>query len=80
MIDLKLLENNYEETKEKLLKKGVNESLLETAKSLFEKQKPLKQQIEPLQAQRNILSKEIGKFMKNKEIDKANKIKKKLRK
>jgi seryl-tRNA synthetase len=78
MIDLKLLENNYEETKEKLLKKGVNESLLETAKSLFEKQKPLKQQIELLQAQRNILSKEIGKFMKNKEIDKANKIKKEV--
>jgi seryl-tRNA synthetase len=78
MIDLKLLENNYEETKEKLLKKNVDEILLEETKALFEKQRPLKQQIEQLQAKRNSLSKEIGKFMKNKEIDKANEIKKEV--
>jgi seryl-tRNA synthetase len=78
MIDLKLLENNYEEIKEKLLKKNVDEILLEETKALFEKQRPLKQQIEQLQAKRNSLSKEIGKFMKNKEIDKANEIKKEV--
>jgi seryl-tRNA synthetase len=78
MIDLKLLENNYEETKEKLLKKNVDEILLEETKALFEKQRPLKQQIETLQAKRNSLSKEIGKFMRNKEIEKANEIKKEV--
>ncbi len=78
MIDLKLLENNYEETKEKLLKKGVDENLLEETKVLFEMQRPLKKQMEELQAKRNSLSKEIGKFMKNKEIDKANEIKKEV--
>jgi seryl-tRNA synthetase len=78
MIDLKLLENNYEGTKEKLLKKGVDENLLEETKVLFEMQRPLKKQMEELQAKRNSLSKEIGKFMKNKEIDKANEIKKEV--
>jgi seryl-tRNA synthetase len=78
MIDLKLLENEYETTKAKLLKKSVDENLLEETKALFEKQKPLKQQLEALQAKRNSLSKEIGNFMRNKEIDKANDIKKEV--
>jgi len=78
MIDLKLLENEYETTKEKLLKKSVDENLLEETKELFEKQKPLKQQLEALQAKRNSLSKSIGALMRDKKIDEANEIKKEV--
>ena len=78
MIDLKLLENDFENTKQKLLKKKVDEVLLEEVKVLFEMKKPLKSQIEQLQAKRNSLSKEIGKFMKNGEIEKGNEIKKEV--
>jgi len=78
MIDLKQLENEYEVIKEKLLKKGVDETLLEETKELFEKQKPLKQQIESLQAKRNSLSKNIGALMRDKKIDEANEIKKEV--
>jgi len=78
MIDLKQLENEYEIIKEKLLKKGVDEKLLEETKELFEKQKPLKQQIESLQAKRNSLSKNIGALMREKKIDEANEIKKEV--
>ena len=78
MIDLKLLENDFENVKEKLLLKKVDEKLLEEVKVFFEMQKPLKKSIEDLQAKRNSLSKEIGNFMRNKEIDKANEIKKEV--
>ena len=78
MIDLKLLENDFENTKQKLLKKKVDEVLLEEVKVLFEMKKPLKSQIEQLQAKRNSLSREIGKFMKNGEIEKGNEIKKEV--
>jgi len=78
MIDLKLLENDFENIKEKLLLKKVDEKLLQEVKVFFEMQKPLKKEIEELQAKRNSLSKEIGNFMKNKEIDKANEIKKEV--
>jgi seryl-tRNA synthetase len=78
MIDLKLLESDFETTKEKLLLKKVDEKLLEEVKVFFEMQKPLKKEIEDLQAKRNSLSKDIGNFMKNKEIDKANEIKKEV--
>ena len=78
MIDLKLLENDFENTKQRLLKKKVDELLLEEVKVLFEMKKPLKSQIEQLQAKRNSLSREIGKFMKNGEIEKGNEIKKEV--
>jgi len=78
MIDLKLLENDFENVKKRLLLKKVDEKLLEEVKVFFEMQKPLKKSIEDLQAKRNSLSKEIGNFMRNKEIDKANEIKKEV--
>jgi len=78
MIDLKLLENDFESVKEKLLLKKVDEKLLQEVKVFFEMQRPLKKQIEELQAKRNSLSKEIGQFMRNKEIEKAEKIKKEV--
>jgi seryl-tRNA synthetase len=78
MIDLKLLENDFENVKNRLLLKKVDEKLLQEVKTFFEMQKPLKKEIEDLQAKRNSLSKEIGNFMRNKEIDKANEIKKEV--
>jgi len=78
MIDLKLLENDFENVKEKLLLKKVDIKLLEEVKTFFEMQRPLKKQLEELQAKRNSLSKEIGQLMRNKEIDKANEIKKEV--
>jgi len=80
MIDLKLLENDFENIKAKLLLKKVDEKLLEEVKEFFELQRPLKKEIEELQAKRNSLSKEIGQFMRNKEIEKANEIKKEVEK
>jgi len=78
MIDLKLLENDFENVKKRLLLKKVDEKVLEEVKVFFEMQKPLKKSIEDLQAKRNSLSKEIGLYMRNKEIDKANEIKKEV--
>jgi seryl-tRNA synthetase len=68
MIDLKLLEKDFENISKKLSLKGVNLSLLEEIKSLFEKKKEILKKTEELKAKRNTLSKEIGKLMReNKE-------------
>ena len=75
MIDLKLLEKDFENVKNRLTIKKVDEKLLLNVKELFETKKPLKTAIEELQAKRNSLSKEIGKYMKEKNIEKANEIK-----
>ncbi len=75
MIDLKLLENNFDETAKKLTLKGVDKALLEEIKKLFENKKELKKEIENLQAKRNTLSKQIGILMKEGKKDEAEKIK-----
>jgi len=77
MIELRLLEKDFENTANKLKLKGVDENLLSEIKKLFEKKKELKREIETLQNKRNTLSKEIGKLIKeNKE--KAEEIKKEV--
>jgi seryl-tRNA synthetase len=78
MIDLKQLENSFEDVKSRLLLKKVDETLLDEVRVLFEMQKPLKREIEDFQAKRNSLSKEIGQLMRNKEIQKGNEIKKEV--
>ena len=78
MIDLREFENNFEEIKKRLLLRKVDEKLLQEVKVLFEVKKPLKKQLEELQAKRNSLSKEIGQYMRNKEIQKAESIKKEV--
>ena len=75
MIDLKLLENNFDKTAKKLTLKGVDKALLEEIKKLFENKKELKKEIENLQAKRNTLSKQIGILMKEGKKDEAEKIK-----
>jgi seryl-tRNA synthetase len=78
MIDLKQLESNFNQIKDRLLTKNVNESLLEEVKSLLERKKPLKRELEELQAQRNSISKKIGQYMRNGQIEEADKVKKEI--
>ena len=65
MIDLKLLEKDFENISKKLSLKGVDENLLKEIKKLFQQKKELLHKIEELKAKRNTLSKEIGKYIKN---------------
>ena len=77
MIDLKLLEKDFENVAKKLSLKGVEEKELENIKILFEEKKKLQQQIDELLNKRKTLSKEIGKFMKS-DPAKAEEIKKEV--
>ncbi len=60
MIDLKLLQKDFEEVKRKLLRKGVEESTLETLRVKNEELKEAKKNFEALQAAQNAMSKEFG--------------------
>jgi len=75
MIDLKLLEKDFEKISQKLKTKDVDEEILKEIKELFEKKKKLLEQIQSLQNRRNTISKEIGVLMKNKETQKAQELK-----
>jgi len=60
MIDLKLLQKEFESIKTKLIRKGVNVTLLEELKLRNEKLKEAKANFEEFQAKRNAMSKEFG--------------------
>lgn len=60
MIDLKLLQKDFETTKTKLMRKGVSAELLEELKEKNENLKEAKANFEELQANRNAMSKEFG--------------------
>ena len=75
MIDLKLLENNFDRTAKKLILKGVDPEFLKEIKELFEKKKNIQHKLQTLQAQRNTLSKQINVLMKEGKKDEAEKIK-----
>ena len=77
MIDLKLLEKDFDKTANRLKLKGVEEKDLIEIKNLFEERKKLKTKIDELLNKRNTLSKEIGKFIKN-DPNKAEEIKKEV--
>ncbi len=57
MIDLKLLQNNFNETERKLKKKGVDEELLHELQNMFMKMKKARTELEGLQAEQNAKSK-----------------------
>jgi seryl-tRNA synthetase len=75
MIDLKLLENNFDQTAKKLILKGVDPEFLKEIKELFEEKKNIQHQLQTLQAKRNTLSKQIGVLMKEGKKEEAEKIK-----
>ena len=60
MIDLKLLQKDFETISKKLQRKGVDEKLLEKVKIKFEELKEAKANFEALQAAQNAMSKEFG--------------------
>ncbi|MBA1438278.1 MAG: serine--tRNA ligase [Epsilonproteobacteria bacterium] len=60
MIDLKLLQKDFDTVKTKLLRKGVDEALLEELRKKNEELKTAKKEYEALQAAQNAMSKEFG--------------------
>jgi len=60
MIDLKLLQKDFDTVSKKLKRKGVDEKLLEKVKIKFEELKEAKANFEALQAAQNAMSKEFG--------------------
>ena len=60
MIDLKLLQKDFDGMSKKLMRKGVDEKLLEKVKTKFEELKEAKTNFETLQAAQNAMSKEFG--------------------
>ncbi|MEO1923567.1 MAG: serine--tRNA ligase [Nautiliaceae bacterium] len=80
MIDLKLLERDFEKISKKLALKGVSKETLKEIKKLFEEKKEAQKVLEELQAKRNALSKEIGKLMKEGKREEAEKLKQEVAK
>lgn len=62
MIDLKYLQNNFQEASTKLSKKGVGYETLEELKALFELLKDANTRFETLKAEQNRLSKTFGEY------------------
>ncbi|WP_024791577.1 serine--tRNA ligase [Lebetimonas sp. JS032] len=78
MIDLKLLERDFENVTKKLKLKGINENLLKEIKQLFSKKKELKTRLDKLFEKRNILSKQIGNLVKEGKKEEAENLKKEV--
>ena len=60
MIDLKYVEKNFDEAVKKLSKKGVDKSVINQLKELFEKRKSAIAKFEQVRAEQKSLSKEFG--------------------
>ena len=77
MIDINLIRNNPELVKENIKKKFQNSKLVlvDEIIELDKKNRALKQEGDDLRAMRNKLSSEVGKFMKEKNFEEAEKIK-----
>ena len=80
MIDLKVLEKDFENIANRLKTKGIKEEDLKEIKELFEEKKEIQTILEQYQAKRNNLSKEIGLLMREGKKDNAQKIKKEVSK
>jgi len=78
MIDLKLLEKDFENIAKKLKLKSIDENILKEIKILFENKKKIQIELEQYQNQRNILSKQIGILIKDGKKEKAEEIKKEV--
>ena len=77
MLDLKFLRENPEVVKENIKRKFQDAKLplVDEVIALDKEKRTLQAEAESLRAARNDLSKQIGMYMKNKEIEKANEIK-----
>lgn len=64
MIDLKYLQNNFEEASASLQKKGVETATLENLQILFQTLKESNAKLEAMKAEQNAMSKLFGQYMK----------------
>ena len=78
MIDLKLLEKDFENIANRLKTKGVKEEDLKEIKELFEEKKEVQTILEQYQAKRNNFSKEIGLLMREGKKNEAEEVKAKV--
>ena len=81
MIDINLIRTNKELVKENIKKKFQDEKLplVDEVEELDKQNRALKQECDALRASRNTLSTEIGKLMREKKVDEANKIKEQVK-
>lgn len=66
MIDIKLLQRDFENVAASLVKKGVDSEVLDNLKSLSEETKVKRQEMEDVTASQNKLSREFGRYKKEK--------------
>lgn len=64
MIDIKLLQKDFNAVSQALLKKGVDDAILDDLKTKSENAKAKRQDMEALQAEQNGLSSQFGTYKK----------------
>ena len=78
MINLKLIETNFDEFNSKLKAKKVGEDVLKNLLEAYKENKKIKLEIESLQSEQNAKSKKMGEFMKSGDKESANSLKTEL--
>lgn len=78
MINLKLIETNFDEFNSKLKAKKVGEDVLKNLLEAYKENKKIKLEIESLQSEQNTKSKKMGEFMKSGDSKSANALKTEL--
>ena len=78
MINLKLIETNFDEFNSKLKAKKVGEDVLKNLLEAYKENKKIKLEIENLQSEQNAKSKKMGEFMKSGDSKNANALKTEL--
>lgn len=78
MINLKLIETNFDEFNSKLKAKKVGEDVLKNLLEAYKENKKIKLEIESLQSEQNAKSKKMGEFMKSGDKESANTLKTEL--
>ncbi|MCI6819474.1 MAG: serine--tRNA ligase [Campylobacter sp.] len=78
MINLKLIETNFDEFNSKLKAKKIGEDVLKNLLEAYKENKKIKLEIESLQSEQNAKSKKMGEFMKSGDKENANALKTEL--
>ena len=78
MINLKLIETNFDEFNSKLKAKKVGEDVLKNLLEAYKENKKIKLEIENLQSEQNAKSKKMGEFIKSGDKESANALKTEL--
>ena len=78
MINLKLIETNFDEFNSKLKAKKVGEDVLKNLLEAYKENKKIKQEIENLQSEQKKKKKKMGEFMKSGDKENANALKTEL--